>query len=92
MYCRTTSMDENANSAISVMVITSVAALATALLVVYFYSKRFTKPLIEMRDVTKHISEMDFRRSARRKPATKSANFPRVSTGFRIPYAKRLMI
>ena len=60
MYCRTTSIDENAHSAISVMVITSVAALATALLVVYFYSKRFTKPLIEMRDVTKHISEMDF--------------------------------
>lgn len=62
MYCRTSSVDENANTAISVMALTSVAALASALLVVYFYSKRFTKPLIEMRDVTKHISDMDFSR------------------------------
>lgn len=60
MYSRKSTIDENANAAIAVTTATGVAALVLALFVVYFYSKRFTKPLIEMRNVTKNIAETDF--------------------------------
>ncbi|MGN0570738.1 MAG: ATP-binding protein [Candidatus Fimenecus sp.] len=60
MYSRKSTIDDNANAAIAVTTGTGVAALLLALFVVYFYSKRFTKPLIEMRNVTKKIAETDF--------------------------------
>ena len=62
MYSKKSTVEDNANSAVSVMTVTSIAALSAALLAVYFYSKRFTKPLIEMRDVTKGIAQTDFSR------------------------------
>lgn len=62
MYSKKSTVDDNANSAIWVTTVTSIAALCAALLAVYFYSKRFTKPLIEMRDVTKEMACTDFSR------------------------------
>lgn len=62
MYSKKSTVDANANSAIRVMTVTSIAALSAALLAVYFYSKRFSKPLIEMRDVTKEMAHTDFSR------------------------------
>lgn len=60
MYSRKSTIDENANAAIAVTTGTGVAALLIALFAVYIYSKKFTKPLIEMRNVTKNIAETDF--------------------------------
>lgn len=60
MYSRKSAVDENANAAIVVTTGTGIAALVLALFAVYFYSKRFTKPLIEMRNVTKNMAETDF--------------------------------
>ncbi|MGN0562559.1 MAG: ATP-binding protein [Candidatus Fimenecus sp.] len=60
MYSRKSTIDDNANAAIAVTTGTGIAALVLALFAVYFYSKRFTKPLIEMRNVTKNIAETDF--------------------------------
>ncbi len=62
MYSKKSTVDNNADSAVWVMTVTSIAALSAALLAVYFYSKRFTKPLIEMRNVTKGIAQTDFSR------------------------------
>ncbi len=62
MYSRKSNIDDNANAAITVTTVTSIAALLGALFAVYFYSKKFTKPLIEMRNVTKGIAETDFSR------------------------------
>ena len=60
MFSRKSTIDDNANAAIAVTTGTGIAALTLALFAVYFYSKRFTKPLIEMRNVTKNIAETDF--------------------------------
>lgn len=62
MYSKKSTVDDNANSAIQVMTVTGITALLAALLAVYFYSKRFTKPLIEMRDVTKEMARTEFSR------------------------------
>ena len=60
MYSRKSTIDDNADAAITVTTVTGIAALLLALFAVYFYTKRFTKPLIEMRNVTKNIAETDF--------------------------------
>lgn len=60
MYSRRSTIDDNTNSAIWLMTVTSIAALGVALLAVFLYVRRFTKPLIEMRNVTKNLSELDF--------------------------------
>lgn len=62
MYSKKSTVDDNANSAVWVITVTSIAALTAALSAVYVYSKRFTKPLIEMRDVTKEMAHTDFTR------------------------------
>lgn len=42
------------------MLITSILALCATLVAIYFYSKKFTKPLIEMSSVTGGMADMDF--------------------------------
>ncbi|MEG1835794.1 MAG: HAMP domain-containing sensor histidine kinase [Oscillospiraceae bacterium] len=53
-------IDNNANTAINFMFITSVIALLGALVAIYLFSSAFTKPLIQMSKVTKNMTKMDF--------------------------------
>lgn len=45
MYSKKTTIDSYADTAINVMLITSILALCATLVAIYFYSKKFTKPL-----------------------------------------------
>lgn len=65
MYSKMSTVDENTKTAILLTTCTSAAALLFALCFMYFYTGRFTKPLIEMRDVTKGIADMDFTRKCK---------------------------
>lgn len=60
MYSKKTTIDSYADTAINVMLITSILALCATLVAIYFYSKKFTKPLIEMSSVTGGMADMDF--------------------------------
>ena len=53
-------IQENANLATGVTTVITVLALFVALLFISGYSKRFTKPLIEMSEVTNKIANLDF--------------------------------
>lgn len=65
MYSKMSTVDENTKIAILLTTCTSVAALLVALCFMYFFTGRFTKPLIEMRNVTKGIANMDFTRKCK---------------------------
>ena len=58
MYSKKTTIDSYADTAINVMLITSILALCATLVAIYFYSKKFTKPLIEMSSVTGGMADM----------------------------------
>lgn len=60
MYSKKNIIDSYSDTAMSVMTYTSVFALLGALIVIYIYSKRFTKPLIEMSRVTGDMANMNF--------------------------------
>ncbi len=60
MFSRKTTVDENANLAIVITSATSVTALLAALIYIYFYTGRFTKPLISMSRITRRMAETDF--------------------------------
>ncbi len=53
-------IQENAKIATSVTTVITVTALLVALMFISGYSKRFTKPLIEMSQVTNKIANLDF--------------------------------
>ncbi len=53
-------IQENASLAVTVTTVISVLALCLALIFIYDYSRRFTKPLIQMNDVMKRIAALDF--------------------------------
>ncbi len=53
-------IQENAKLATSVTTAITVTALLIALVYIFIYSKRFTKPLIEMSQVTNRIANLDF--------------------------------
>lgn len=53
-------IQENASLATSVTTAITVFALILALVFIYDYSRRFTKPLIQMNDVMKRIASLDF--------------------------------
>ncbi len=53
-------IQENASLAVTVTTVISVLALGLALIFIYDYSRRFTKPLIQMNDVMKRIAALDF--------------------------------
>lgn len=53
-------IQENANLATSVTTTITVLALILALVFISAYSKRFTKPLIQMSEVTNKIANLDF--------------------------------
>ncbi len=53
-------IQENASLATTVTTTISVLALAFALIFIYDYSRRFTKPLIQMNEVMKKIAALDF--------------------------------
>ncbi len=53
-------IQENARTATTVTTVLSMAALLISLVFVSFYSKRFTKPLIKMSNVTSKMSGLDF--------------------------------
>ncbi len=53
-------IQENASLAVNVTTVISILALFLALLFIYDYSRRFTKPLIQMNDVMKRIASLDF--------------------------------
>lgn len=65
IYGRKDAIDETADIAIAITTVTSVAAMFGALSVIYFYSSRFTKPLIKMSEVTEKMAEMDFSQKCR---------------------------
>lgn len=53
-------IQENASLATTVTTAITVFALVLALVFIYDYSRRFTKPLIQMNDVMKRIASLDF--------------------------------
>lgn len=53
-------IQENASVATTVTTAITILALFLALVFIYDYSRRFTKPLIQMNDVMKKIAELDF--------------------------------
>ena len=53
-------IQENAKTATTVTTVVTVTALMVALLFISGYSKRFTKPLIKMSEVTNKIAGLDF--------------------------------
>ena len=53
-------IQENASLATSVTTAITILALVLALVFIYDYSRRFTKPLIQMNDVMKRIASLDF--------------------------------
>lgn len=53
-------IQENASLATSVTTVISIAALLFSLVFISLYAKRFTKPLIQMSDVTARMSKLDF--------------------------------
>ena len=62
IYSKMNSLDKNTKAALLLTNSTSLAALLFALFFIYFYAKRVTRPLIEMRDVTKGIANLDFKK------------------------------
>lgn len=60
IYSLKENIDANANTAILITSATSVAALLIAVLFIYFYTGKFTKPLIKMSKVTARMADMDF--------------------------------
>lgn len=60
MFSKKATVDATADIAILITSATSVTALLAALIFIYFYTGKFTKPLIEMSSVTEKMSEMDF--------------------------------
>ncbi len=53
-------IQENASLAVTVTTVITVLALCLALAFIYDYSRRFTKPLIQMNEVMKKIASLDF--------------------------------
>ncbi len=53
-------IQENASLATTVTTAITIFALILALVFIYDYSRRFTKPLIQMNDVMKRIASLDF--------------------------------
>ncbi len=53
-------LQESASLSTTVTTAISVLALGVALIFIYDYSRRFTKPLIQMNEVMKHIASLDF--------------------------------
>lgn len=53
-------IDNTARIAVMITNATSVSALLLALVFIYFYTGRFTKPLIKMSKITGKMAEMDF--------------------------------
>lgn len=60
LYVQKDVIETSADLANQFILMITVAALFAALLWAYFFSKRFTKPLIEMNEVTRGMAEMDF--------------------------------
>lgn len=60
IYSQKETIDETARIATLITSVTSITALLLALVYIYFYTGKFTKPLIEMSRVTENMSEMDF--------------------------------
>ncbi len=53
-------IQENASLAVTVTTVITVLALGLALIFIFDYSRRFTKPLIQMNEVMKKIAALDF--------------------------------
>lgn len=60
IYSHKDTIDENANTAILITSGTSILALLIALTFIYFYTGKFTKPLIKMSRITGKMEKMDF--------------------------------
>lgn len=53
-------IQENASLATTVTTVITILAMVLALIFIYDYSRRFTKPLIQMNNVMQRIAELDF--------------------------------
>lgn len=62
LYVQKDVINTSAELANRFILMVTVAAVIVALLWAYFFSKRFTKPLIEMNEVTRGMADMDFTR------------------------------
>jgi signal transduction histidine kinase len=60
LFSRKSLIDENVNVALQFMGFTSVVAVIVALLVIFIYSGRFTRPLIRMSEITRKMAKLDF--------------------------------
>jgi len=67
MFSRKSVIDENVKVALNFMGFTSIVAVVIALFVIFFYSGRFTKPLIKMSEVTEKMSRLDFSKKVKAK-------------------------
>ena len=67
MFCQKDIIDENVRVALNTMGFTAVIAVVVALLIIFIYSGRFTKPLIKMSEITKRMAKLDFSQKVRTK-------------------------
>jgi len=67
MFCQKDIIDENVKVALNTMGFTAVIAVAVALLIIFIYSGRFTKPLIKMSEITKRMARLDFSQKVKTK-------------------------
>ena len=67
MFSRKSIIDENVRIALTFMGFTAVLAVVIALLVIYIYSGRFTRPLIKMSEVTRKMAKLDFSQKVKAK-------------------------
>lgn len=60
LYAQKSTVDSYANLTINAMLLTSIITLLCALIGIYLYSRKFTKPLIKMSEVTGGMVKLDF--------------------------------
>ena len=67
MFSQKDIIDENVRVALYTMGFTAVIAVIVALLIIFIYSGRFTKPLIKMSEITKRMAKLDFSQKVKTK-------------------------
>ena len=67
MFSQKDIIDENVRVALNTMGFTAVIAVVVALLIIFIYSGRFTRPLIKMSEITNRMAKLDFSRKVKTK-------------------------
>ncbi|MCR4563392.1 MAG: HAMP domain-containing histidine kinase [Clostridiales bacterium] len=67
MFSRKDIIDKNVKVALNTMGVTAVIAVVVALLIIFIYSGRFTRPLIKMSEITNRMAKLDFSQKVKTK-------------------------